>query len=1027
MKFIIKKRKLIPLLVLLLFGLLNIFNLSSGIAMHMQGEDATFYPDDDFPNQYGVFIPAPNMYTTMSIDASNQGEFVIMDWLGGEVAKETVDIPGNDITLAYPWYFDNYNMNSLTDNDYIDPWLVNWFNVSASDAENENLSPYTLNTVFNYYVMPEETELTVPLNQSFPVQIDLLISKTGPKILKLDWLIDNPNVNPLNYYNLISPSNKSMDLVPNPIRAKDVFGGTIFFYIPFVAHESGTYRLLLKASYPSKPAFLNLEFLDFTLTDLAVNEFTFGGDGDEFPSFQDQLDDEWDAEWFRIEGNEGDKYSLYIGYDYAIDTPFINIYYPCEHRYLGEFDIGPGNFDIYFPKTGYVYLSFIDEFGGGPYKSSLYLRKILEVEHDIGGNISTIKVSRDQRVAINFSIQNDSFVRFNYTQYGNGNAQLSSIGIDEGIIFEDSKKLNGFEILTPLKTIAVDGMDFYYYYFPNGTYQAIVKNEFADYDCVLQISSELVEYVNDDIPVNALTYPNLNPSQTLTLEFEQDDLYNELYEAKYVYLDITEPGQYILNTTIDATDYLQDLSQTMNPAAVVVYNFSAGTYHNWTEEALNPSKSFPAFSTDTAGEQSSDTLFIAYTEKWQNMEFNFSQVGVKENNLDLDFFTWDGFDFNNEFFPDDPTDDFTQNGTIVNDLEDIDYINWIKGADFNLSGINEDEFYWLAIRLTTSQDFSSLPFIQLLTLSNDPIFVPNLNINLALVGESSYDYSDFWEPTITQEPEFMFEDENFYGSKDTNLFETGNPYTIGFEEGLYKLLIIPEGDLNYTGPITIDFAIENYWPYRHQESYNITAISPEPNLYMWQINNYTASNNYTAMGYAHDNGTIYSYELITTYNDTESELSYGGSNSYFVIECFGKTYQWTQLVVSCNNVSAYELYLMQDLPWIDNTGPNGEVMNIPFSAVNSTYEFGVLTDHFFLLFEVDAFNDTVTFRIDLNQYNTTLIYGTEITASYTPPADSANGDNLVLILAITIPSVVGAAVVVVYVMKKKGRILTKTP
>ncbi|KKL44758.1 hypothetical protein LCGC14_2362470, partial [marine sediment metagenome] len=39
----------------------------------------------------------------------------------------------------------------------------------------------------------------------------------------------------------------------------------------------------------------------------------------------------------------------------------------------------------------------------------------------------------------------------------------------------------------------------------------------------------------------------------------------------------------------------------------------------------------------------------------------------------------------------------------------------------------------------------------------------------------------------------------------------------------------------------------------------------------------------------------------------------------------------------------------------------------------------------------------------------------------------SNGDILVLTLAIVIPTVAGAAVVVVYVLKKKGRILTKTP
>ncbi|KKM84768.1 hypothetical protein LCGC14_1295840 [marine sediment metagenome] len=99
-------------------------------------------------------------------------------------------------------------------------------------------------------------------------------------------------------------------------------------------------------------------------------------------------------------------------------------------------------------------------------------------------------------------------------------------------------------------------------------------------------------------------------------------------------------------------------------------------------------------------------------------------------------------------------------------------------------------------------------------------------------------------------------------------------------------------------------------------------------------------------------------------------------------------------------------------------------MNIPFKTINSTYEFGVLTNHFYLLFEIDASDDLVTFRIDLNQYNTTTLYSNEITASYNPPS---NGDSLVLILAIVIPSVAGAAVVVIYVLKRKGRILTKTP
>lgn len=1026
MKSVIKKRKLIPLLVFLLFGLLNIFNLSSGIAMHMQGEGATFSLEKDDPLEYGVILPEPNMYATLSITGSNQGEFAFLLSEGTEVAREIVDYPGEDISIVYPWFIPGY-LDTITDNDFVNPWSTLWLNISAYNAESETLSPYTMNTAFNYYVMPETGMLQVPLNHSIPMQIDITIGSLGPKILKYDWLTDDPS-NIGQSIDLISPSGKGVDYYKDTATTHALSPPIdLYDYLTFVAHEKGTYRLLIYAWHIlDKPAYLTLEFLETSISSLSSETLVFEGNGDDTLMIEETEHSTWRSNWLSFNGEKGDIFRFELNKDYSTgEEPIISIWSPCDNGYILYPSITEGIHEIYFPTSGKAYISFIDAGYGDWYRYALYLSKYEDINYDIGGNSTSIRISRDQSKVIEFSLEEDAFVRFNYTSTPPGNPYLDALGMTNAFIFIDSKDFDCYEILSPIETKVVDIEEFYYYYMPNGTYKAVIKNADETNDGVLVISSKFVEFSNNSIPINYLNYPDKNPSQSLTLEFEQDESYNELYEAKYVYLDITEPGQYILNTTIDGTDYLQDLSSTWNPTVVAVYNFSEGTYHNWTEEALDPSKSFPAFSTDTAGEQSGDTLFIAYTEKWQNMEFNFSQVGVKENNLDLDFFTWNGFDFNNQFFPSDPTDDFTHNGTIVNDLEDIDYINWIKGADFNLSGINEDEFYWLAIRLTTSQDFSSLPFIQLLTLSNDPIIVPNLNINLALVGESSYDYSDFWEPTITQGPEFMFEDENFYSSKDTNLFETGNPYTIGFEEGLYKLLIIPEGDLNYTGPITIDFAIENYWPYRHQDSYNITAISPEPNLHMWQINNFTASNNYTAMGYAQGNGTIYNYELITTFNDTESELIGLGSKSYFIIECFGEAYQWTQLVVSCNNVSAYELYLMQDLPWIDNTGPNGEVMNIPFTAMNSTYEFGALTDHFFLLFEVDASDDLVTFRIDLNQYNTTRLYSSEIIASYSPP--SPGGDNLVLILAITIPAAVGAAVVVVYLLKRKRRILTKTP
>jgi hypothetical protein len=388
----------------------------------------------------------------MSISGSNQGEFVAMNWLGVEQKKEIVYYPGNDVSYAYPWYFESYLIDSTTNNDYINPWDVEWLNVSAYNAESDTLSPYTFNTVFNYYVMAEESELTVPLNSSMPMQIDLLLS-SGPKILKLDWLLNDPEQDPLDQINLISPSGKKVEIVwPLPLdAAKDMGSKTIFYYIPFVAHESGTYRLLIDAAYAAFPSYLNLEFMDFNIRDLTVNKVSFAGDGDNWPSYTDRLDDEWDAEWYRIRGKKGDKYSLDFGYDYETSTPLVNMFTPCEYGYIKN-KINPGTHDIYFPKTGNVYISFTDQITNGPYLASLYLKEIPVVEYSIGDNITNIRVSRDQRKAIDFTIEQDSFVRFNYTEWGDGDAQVSSMGTPDGFIFKDAKKLDCYEVLIPIET-----------------------------------------------------------------------------------------------------------------------------------------------------------------------------------------------------------------------------------------------------------------------------------------------------------------------------------------------------------------------------------------------------------------------------------------------------------------------------------------------------------------------------------------------------------------------------------------------
>jgi hypothetical protein len=61
----------------------------------------------------------------------------------------------------------------------------------------------------------------------------------------------------------------------------------------------------------------------------------------------------------------------------------------------------------------------------------------------------------------------------------------------------------------------------------------------------------------------------------------------------------------------------------------------------------------------------------------------------------------------------------------------------------------------------------------------------------------------------------------------------------------------------------------------------------------------------------------------------------------------------------------------------------------------------------------------MTFRIALSQYDTTALQGSETTAIYTTPIPGL--DPLLLTLLIAIPAAIGVIVVVVYVVKKRGK------
>jgi len=1013
-KFHVKQKKIIYFLLIFSLLILGIFNLNTVYAMHMQGEGATFHPDEEHPIQYGVFIPEPNMYATMAIDASNQGEFTIMNAWGTPIAHEVVDFPGKDISYAYPWYFEDYLMDSTTNNDYINPWAdIQWLNISSYFAENDTVLPYTLNSVFNYYGMHESGNLVIPLNSSIPIQVDITIATKGPKIMKIDWLIDDPTENPLYLMDLISPSGNIMDIYtyPFPLPAYSYWIGMstihMFNYIPFVAHESGTYRLLLNASYDI-PGYLNLEFINSHVTELDVNKVTFGGDGDEWPSGQEQLNDEWDAEWYKIKGKKGDKLSLDFGLDYVIYDPVAYIYYPCEFGYDRR-SLSPGTLDLYFPTDGYIYLSFTDYLSGAPYRTSFYLKEITALDYNIGDNITSIKVSRDQRKAIDFTIENDSFVRFNYTYWGAGNAYISSMNTPNGFIFRDAKKLYCYDILEPLLEKPVEDTYFYYYYFPAGAYEAIIKNDDIRYDGVLQINSEYVEFINDTIPINSVSYPNFKPTNFITLDFTPDDLYPSIKNAQWIGFEVTEPGQFFLNTTILASDNLAQIPTTANPSYVILYNDTAEEYFDYTSNAINPALSFDSV------ESEDDFLYIAYPSKWHDMEFNFTTTGTPDGDITLQipYSPW----WNNKAHTDN-TNNLQDNESIVIDFTWA-WDDWVKGVDevFDLPGIEEDDYYWARLDVTTGNPYTVIPEISLIKLSNITI---HGDINFALVRDSGYKYCDFWNPLqptsiiiedpdrINQEPAYLS-----YSNLQPLLSDT-DPYIIGVEPGYYKLLIVPH-EWSHPGNLKIQFGISDYKNVAPKYTYNIIK---EPLVYPFNITN----GNVTAPFVY--NYTTYPFEQTRTFNNTL--IDWGGS--YLFVDCYGTAYQWTQLVISTYNISSYDVWIMQDLPWWNNDGPYGEIVPLNFGlSGNNTIEFGVLTDNFTLIFSFDeSFPDeTVTFRFDLSQYNTTRLNATVPVKSYKAPSKE---DNTTLIwgLAIGIPVAAGI-IILLAVLKKKGRILSKTP
>ena len=1013
----VKKIKIYAFMTILLIFLLSAINASFSVAISMQGNGAAIKVEKDDPIGYGVFMQDPNLYTATSIGGYHQGQFTIMDYNNTQMAQETVIIPGNDISVVYPWYFDSYNMDSTTNNNYTDPWNdIGWLNVSAHDAENDTLSPYSFNTVWNSYPLTEGGTLDVPLNSTIPMQIDIGIGSTGPKMIKFDWLTDNPGGVTLNNpLKLISPSGKLVNFDYQTVTYNLFFSTDLFNYISFVANEPGTYRLLVDASY-SKPGFLHLEFLSFNLQTLAIDTLTYGGSGDALPNMNEMFENEWMSQWYKISGTKGDKFRLDLGLDYQEFPLQINIWYPCENGYLLEKTVPFGTEDLFFPATGDIYISITDTYYSCNNRYYLLLKEIPATEYNIGGNLTTIRVSRDERKAIDFTLENDSFVRFNYTSYGNGipvmagfvyNPMALTMSLTSNVLtFLDAKKIYCFEGIPALKTKTVDSKAFRYYYLPAGSYEALIYNTDIEYDGVIQISSEYITHNNNTIPINNLVYPDTNPSTFQSITFTADDYYTSLKDAQWIEINITEPGQYRLNTTIWLAD---NPSATATGSPTYLYTYNQSATPQYTDSA------YPIWAFGSDAGMTNDYFYIGSPCRYTGMIINFSTPGSLAGDHDMQVYT--GSWTNNDLVRTDGTSDLTQDGIIEFDTTDSFYRDWVKGAggiDFP-DITDEDNYYWL--RLDCDTTFTTVPVISLITLLNITI---SGDINFALLRDSGYQYCNYWEPDQPGDPnglrvsldeglDWWGQPFNFYSDK-SGIIETADPLTIGFETGIYKLLIIPE-KWCYSGPITVQFAVENFWNYNVFAEYNITA---EPSLHAGYINNYTAS------GYGIDNATIYPYGLVSVYNNTLVEATDEG---YLILKCYGEPYQWTQLVLTFQNVSlaptwGVDVYLMQDLPWIDNSGPNDEVKQLLNDVMaNTTHEFGVFNEDFYLIFECsDDGDDMITFRIALSQYNTTAIYTEAVIAEIGIGIDPVMVGWIIIIVAI----IGGAAVVIVVIIKKRG-------
>jgi hypothetical protein len=125
------------------------------------------------------------------------------------------------------------------------------------------------------------------------------------------------------------------------------------------------------------------------------------------------------------------------------------------------------------------------------------------------------------------------------------------------------------------------------------------------------------------------------------------------------------------------------------------------------------------------------------------------------------------------------------------------------------------------------------------------------------------------------------------------------------------------------------------------------------------------------------------------------------------------------LIIATQNVTNYNIYLAQDLPWISNTGPNNENITLIWKATdNATYEFGVLNKNFYLIIDLLPDDDRVTLKVGITQYDIVTVYTV-------PPEVEIPAVIPGFPLLVTLGVSIMAIVVVAFMMKRRNGVIMK--